>query len=128
MSRMKEKYHFALANEVNVWPLPSRTSEMWEDVVRWCCQMMELEGLTINVYLRDEYSEIKCCGDSEQVSDTEYNIRIFTGQSLRDFVATLTHEMVHVEQWVNNEWSGDGEKEAEKRQYELADMYWKGWE
>ena len=128
MSRMKEKYHFALANKVYVWPLTQRTSEMWEDVVRWCCQMMELEGLTINVYLRDEYSEIKCCGDSEQVNDTEYNIRIFTGQSLRDFVATITHEMVHIEQWVKNEWSGDGEKEAEDRQYELADAYWKGWE
>ena len=37
---------------------------------------------------------------------------------------TISHEMVHVEQWVKNEWSGDGEKEAEKRQYKLADKYY----
>ncbi len=128
MGKMKEKYHYALANEVNVWPLGERSASITEDIVRWCCQMMELEGLTINLYLIEDYSEIKCCGDSDQKSDTEYEIRIHTGQSLRDFVATITHEMVHVEQWVNNEWSGDGEKEAEKRQYELADTYWKGWE
>ena len=125
---MKEKYHYALANEVSVLPLTERSASITEDIVRWCCQMMELEGLNIDLYLIDEYPLIKCCGDSDQKSDTDYTIRIYTGQSLRDFVATITHEMVHVEQWVKNEWSGDGENEAEKRQYELADAYWKGWE
>ena len=124
---MKEKYHYALANEINIWPLGIFTESIIEDIVRWCCQMMELEGLTIDLSLVEDYSEIKCCG-TNQKSDTEYEIRIHTGQSLRDFVATITHEMVHVEQWVKNEWSGDGEKEAEDRQYELADAYWRGWE
>jgi hypothetical protein len=31
-----------------------------------------------------------------------------------------------VQQWYTDKWQGDGEKEAEKRQYQLADRYWKG--
>ena len=48
-----------------------------------------------------------------------------TDQYLRDFVATLMHELVHVLQWERDEWEDDGEKEAEDKQYELADEFWK---
>ena len=94
------------------------------DVIRWCASEMNLEDVKISVSLFDDYDDKKCWGDCEQVSETEYNIRACTDQDIRDFVATITHEMVHVEQWVKNEWSGDGEKEAEKRQYKLADKYY----
>jgi len=95
-----------------------------KDVIRWCASEMNLEDVKISVSLFDDYDDKKCWGDCEQVSETEYKIRACTDQDIRDFVATITHEMVHVEQWVKNEWSGDGEKEAENRQYELADKYY----
>ena len=46
-------------------------------------------------------------------------------QDLRDYIATLVHELVHVKQWETNKWTGDGEKEAEKLQYKLTDKLWK---
>ena len=54
-----------------------------------------------------------------------YNIDIATDQSLRDFIATLMHEMVHVLQWERGSWKGEGEREATQLQYELADDFWR---
>ena len=136
---MKEKYHYAIAN--NVWgerrtlgadPTQYRVGADLigrdVDVIVWyCCEYFQLEGLNIKVDLYHEYNLLGCWGDSEQISDTEYSIRICTDQTLRDFVATVCHEMVHVNQWVTNKWSGDGEKEAEKLQYKMADKFWKEW-
>ena len=47
-------------------------------------------------------------------------------QPLRDFVATIVHEMIHVAQWEKNEWyETDGEKECEDLQYKLTDELWR---
>ena len=128
MGKMKEKYHYAISNEISVYQYGKRSTSMYESIIWYCCQYFQLEGLDIEVKLYDNYDSLKCWGDSAQVSDTEYTIRICTDQPLRDVVATVCHEMVHVNQWVTNEWSGDGEKEAEKLQYKMADKFWKGWE
>ena len=50
---------------------------------------------------------------------------IAVDQSLRDFIATIMHEMIHIKQWELDDWEDDGEKEAELLQYELTDEYWK---
>ena len=73
------------------------------------------------------YEKIKCCGLS-YAHDYEldvYVIEVALGQTLRDFIATVVHEMVHVKQWVTNRWWGDGEREARRLQYKLADKFWK---
>tara|TARA_R100001015_G_scaffold10718_1_gene4266 strand:- start:8 stop:418 length:411 start_codon:yes stop_codon:yes gene_type:complete len=133
MSKVKEEYHFYLANDVTIKPqhvqqVP-RGSRVWyefiEDVVRYCCHRMELEELEITVKLEEKSN---CCGESWQKTARSYGMRICTNQNLRDVVATVCHEMVHVQQWVEDEWQGDGEKEAEARQYDLADDYWMEWD
>ena len=35
-------------------------------------------------------------------------------------------EMVHVRQWALGKWRGNGEKEALRLQYKIADTIWKG--
>ena len=131
MGKMKEKYHYAIANNVWYGTMSHRTPDLIGrdvNVIVWyCCEYFQLEGLDIKVDLYHEYDLLGCWGDSEQISDTEYTIRVCTDQTLRDFVATVCHEMVHVNQWVTNKWSGDGEKEAEKLQYKMADKFWKEW-
>ena len=52
------------------------------------------------------------------------NLKIANNQSIRDFVATIAHEMVHINQYITGEWEGDGEKEAEDNQYVIADKVW----
>ena len=111
MGKMKEKYYFPIATRV----------------VDYCFDYFQLEDVNVDIELYSNYKFLKCWGDSEQISDTRYRIRICTDQSLRDFVATVCHEMVHVNQWVTNKWRGDGEKEAERLQYRMANKFWKEW-
>ena len=68
-----------------------------KDVIRWCARD-ESRGRKISVSLFDDYDE--SVGEIANRFRTEYNIRACTDQDIRDFVATITHEMVHVEQWV----------------------------
>jgi len=73
------------------------------------------------------YRDIKCHGqiqEWEPGEKTDYVIDLNYEQELRDFVATIMHELVHLQQYETNEWKGDGEKECERRQYELADEFW----
>tara|TARA_R110002096_G_scaffold28772_1_gene87212 strand:- start:190 stop:579 length:390 start_codon:yes stop_codon:yes gene_type:complete len=72
------------------------------------------------------YKTMKCWGECSEGEDgIDYNIDIATDQSLRDFIATLMHEMVHVLQWERGSWKGEGEREATELQYELADDFWR---
>ena len=92
-------------------------------VIDWC-----LEEFGIYAYIKlklGDYSDFKCWGQCSQGRKDHYTIEIAKDQTLRDFVATVVHEMVHVKQWVTNKWLGDGEAEAEMLQYKLTDKLWK---
>jgi len=123
MGKMKERFHYAIANEINVFPISEMMDEMIVDMVAWFLERNEMEGLVLNVYLKQE---LDCWGTCEKVGASEYDIQVSVQQNIRDAIATLMHELVHVQQWVNNKWSGDGEDEAVARQYSLADKYWNG--
>ena len=129
MNKIKEKNHFRLVNTITIWPLTKfGMNETVVDIVEWFLEKNNIEGVTLDIELKETMS---CWGDSEQVigefgkhGDVSYDIRICVNQSLRDFVATLMHELVHVQQWHENTWDGDGEKEATSLEYKLADEYW----
>ena len=102
-----------------------------ESAVQWFFTKFNLHNpsylITLNL---TKYDNLQCWGESFQVNDIvyerkEYVISVATDQNFRDFIATLMHELVHVRQWELDEWEGDGEKEAEDKQYELADDFWK---
>ena len=102
-----------------------------ESAIQWFFTKFDLHNesylITLNL---TRYEKLQCWGESFQVDDLalkrrEYVISVATDQNFRDFVATLMHELVHVQQWELDKWEGDGEKEAESRQYELADEFWK---
>ena len=102
-----------------------------ESAVQWFFTKFDLHDpsylITLNL---TKYDNLKCWGESFQVDDLalkrrEYVISVATDQKFRDFIATLMHELVHVHQWELNKWEGDGEKEAEQKQYELADEFWR---
>jgi hypothetical protein len=92
-------------------------------VINWCITHFNLDsGIDINISL---LSFTDCYGTCVDNNNGGYDIEINSNQSLRDFVATIVHEMVHVKQYVTGEWQGEGEREANKLQYELADKIWK---
>ena len=105
--------------------------QLVESVIDWFLPKFDLHNpsylITLNL---TKYDNLKCWGESFQVDDLalkrrEYVISVATDQKFRDFIATLMHELVHVHQWELNKWEGDGEKEAEQKQYELADEFWR---
>ena len=93
-------------------------------VVSWCINHFNLDvhKTEINVSL-DVITD--CHGTCVDNDEGGYDITISINQTLRDFVATITHEMVHVKQYATGKWRGDGEKECERLQYKLADKIWK---
>ena len=66
-----------------------------------------------------------CDGYCEKLQDRSFEIGIHRNQTIRDFVMTTLHEMVHVRQYVRKDWSGDGEDEAYDLQAKMADKLWK---
>jgi hypothetical protein len=92
-------------------------------VVKWCLDYFKLNKTKLFIKLRPYDDCWGYCmeGDIEH----SYRVTITHNQSMRDFVATIVHEMVHVKQWEKNRWNGDGEAEAERLQYKLTDKMWK---
>jgi len=116
-----------------VYNISNKTNhrELVNSVVHWFLGRYALnrksadQNRILNVNLKT-YKTMKCWGEcSEGENGIDYNIDIATDQSLRDFIATLMHEMVHVLQWERGSWKGEGEREATQLQYELADDFWK---
>tara|TARA_R100000995_G_C3391691_1_gene80786 strand:+ start:126 stop:473 length:348 start_codon:yes stop_codon:yes gene_type:complete len=94
-----------------------------EKTVMWCMKHLGL-GDNVLIFLRiKNYDD--CWGSCVEGSvENSYRITVANEQSLRDFVATITHEMVHVMQWETGKWKGEGEAEANYWQYRLADRLW----
>ena len=65
------------------------------------------------------------CYEWEHSDQMDYVIDIAIDQSIRDTLATIFHECVHLWQWERGHWKGEGEREACQLQYELADEYWR---
>ena len=116
-----------------VYNISNKTNhrELVNSVVHWFLGRYAMnrksadQNRILNVNLKT-YKTMKCWGEcSEGENGIDYNIDIATDQSLRDFIATLMHEMVHVLQWERGSWKGEGEREATQLQYELADDFWK---
>ena len=98
-----------------------------ERVVQWCLEYFNLEWYGININMEIcRHKTYKCWGTCEEGDESNsFNITIANDQSLRDFVATITHEMIHVKQFATGKCRGDGEKECERLQYKLTDKLWK---
>ena len=74
-----------------------------------------------------QYKDIECYGQCYEWDQggVDYVIDIAVDQSVRDTLATVFHECVHLWQWERGTWKGEGEREATQLQYELADEYWR---
>ena len=131
---MKKNYIIHDPNHDHRWP------DMMTSAVRWFLNRynMQLHDFdeddedfeTINIRLNAwQYKDLKCYGQcyewDVEGSDIDYVIDIAIDQSIRDMLATIFHECVHLWQWERGHWKGEGEHEAEQLQYELADEYWR---
>ena len=97
---------------------------------RYNMQLTEFKGDFERVNVRVnawQYKDLKCYGrcyewDGEEI---DYVIDVAIDQSIRDTLATIFHECVHLWQWERGHGKGAGEHEANELQYELADEYWR---
>ena len=95
-----------------------------ESAVGWFLDKHKLFDTCVLVNLQIS-EHLDCWGTCHEGDNDDYIVNVATDQSIRDFLATLMHELVHVLQWERGTWEGDGEEEAEKKQYKLADKFWK---
>ena len=63
------------------------------------------------------------CGSCEEHEKNSFSIEVDNTQSLTNFIMTIMHEMVHVKQYINNKWDGDGEEEAWDMQDKLTKKF-----
>ena len=111
--------------DVNVTGVGRTHREMARTAVLWFFDNhIDLDELTVNVKIC-KYTTHQCWGSVERAGYNSFDVTIANNQSIRDFIATVMHEMVHVNQYVTGVWEGDGEAEAESRQYDLADDFWR---
>ena len=99
-----------------------------ERTIEWCSKRLcisRLKNLKINVIIKPKLND--CYGYCEKIDDTNRSFKIVVEnkQSLRNFVMTLVHEMVHVKQYARSEWLMDGEPESWGVQEILTDELWK---
>jgi len=125
-------------NYIIAWPQSGCTKDegiMIVNAIRWFLnrynmQLSEFddehEDITITTNAR-QYKDIQCYGQCYEWDQggVDYVIDIAVDQSVRDMLATIFHECVHLWQWERGTWKGEGEHEAEQLQYELADEYWR---
>ena len=98
--------------------------DMTRIVVSWCINHFNLDVHTTNIDVTLE-EKTDCFGTCVDNDEGGYDIEISINQPLRDFVATIVHEMVHVKQYATGKWKGTGEREASNLQYKLTDKLWK---
>ena len=97
-----------------------------DKTVLWCIKRLGLGKLRTLHICVDIKRLHDCAGYCEDTHTPRlFMIAVATNQSLRDFVMTVIHEMVHVRQYVRNKWVGDGEEEAWSLQEQLVDEIWK---
>ncbi len=99
--------------------------DICKSVTDWCFRNKVIEKKA-DVFIRIcKYKTFQCYGTCVEGSlKNSYRITVANDQNIRDFVATLIHELIHVNQYVTGVWKGDGEKECEDRQYPLTDKCW----
>ena len=99
-----------------------------ESIASWCLKRLKLDTLrTLELDIRLRVLD-DCCGwcKPKGESNRSFQLVIGTNQTLRNFVMTVVHEMIHVKQYARGEWLIDGEPEAWGSQEILADELWKG--
>ena len=114
--------------EVSVQGGKSYQRDYAQKVVMWCLKRLKLDTLrTLELDIRLRALD-DCCGWCKPKGDKNrsFQIVIGTNQSLRNFVMTAVHEMIHVKQYARGEWMIDGEPEAWGTQEILTDELLKG--
>ena len=100
-------------------------AEVIEKTIEWCRGCFNISSDYIINYKRRHMDD--CWAECERINDIAFEITIHPTMCIRDTVATVIHEMLHVKQWIHEskrDEEDDGEAEANSLQYKLADLMW----
>ena len=126
---MKKIAEVMTTNRINIDPSGNFLTQFHKDVCRtiveYCANYFNLNDTTIMVYLDRECKNDEWGSSWQHQEPHHYGVAICVTQGLRDFVATVVHEMIHINQWETGEWEGDGEAEAYGLQFTITDELWK---
>ncbi len=106
-----KQYHKDIANKATNWAIS-----------RLGLSDKPFEIVVVIQSLEDCHGE---CYPARDAHRPRYFIKVTPDTSLRNFVGTILHEMVHVRQYLEGEWTGDGERECEELEMFLTDELWR---
>ena len=136
MNRSTNKFHCNLRHPTKstsygeiscMFQCSTEKKELANKAIEWCIKKFGLSDIEdLKILVKVETLD-DCWGYCEQeIPDSNsYIIGVEQTQKLRDFIMTIVHEMIHLKQYITNEWEGDGEEEAIELESKLTDELWK---
>lgn len=94
---------FLTANYVECEGHNKRRKVVAEDVVHYCMKMLMPRHRTLTIWINIGPIEKGADGFCLEVEKNIFEIEVSSKLSLKDFVSTICHEMVHVKQHVRRE-------------------------
>ena len=73
--------------------------EVIEKTIEWCRGCFNINSDYIINYKRRHMGD--CWAECERLNDISFEITIHPMMCIRDTVATVIHEMLHVKQWIH---------------------------
>tara|TARA_R100000008_G_C3476081_1_gene111437 strand:+ start:194 stop:538 length:345 start_codon:yes stop_codon:yes gene_type:complete len=95
-----------------------------QTTIDWAISNLSLQDHTFSLRLVIQALD-DCYGECIHKKPNAFTIRLNTNMTIRDFVSTLIHEMIHVRQYLEDTWTHDGERECGELEMFLTDELWK---
>tara|TARA_R100001082_G_scaffold110182_1_gene89389 strand:- start:605 stop:958 length:354 start_codon:yes stop_codon:yes gene_type:complete len=102
-------------------------NQIAQTVIDWAISRLGLSDYDFDLVVIIEnldgyYGE---CYPARDAHQKRYYIKVTPDTTLRNFIGTILHEMVHVRQYLEGEWVSDGERECTEFEMFLTDELWK---
>lgn len=99
-----------------------------EDVVNWCLKKLLPRYRTIDITVEFK-KNLDAYGYCMQEDDRVYTLTLKKGMGLFDLISTITHEMIHLKQYVKKELRDEnGNTMWKKKAYNNVDYFDAPWE
>lgn len=92
-----------MSNQVFVYGGKKKERDIGHEVVAWCIDklMPRMRTLTIDVHLTNIDALGYC--EEEDTKSREFTVTIQKGQTVKEMISTIIHEMIHVKQYARKE-------------------------
>lgn len=118
-----------MSNQVFIYGGRKKERDIGYEAVAWCIDKMmpRMKTLTIDVHFTNICALGYCC--EEDTKSREFTITIQKGQTVKEMISTIIHEMIHVKQYARKELRHvEGKTMWKKRDHTDTEYHKSPWE